>query len=83
MVTIVVLLILAAVSLNLVLGENGIITKASAAKEKHLIATYKERIEMIVADEQLEEQIHGKELTVQSLIDRFLEERENYWVRKR
>ena len=36
-VTIVVLLILAGVSINLVLGENGLITQAKEAKENQLV----------------------------------------------
>lgn len=44
-VTIVVLLILAGVSINLVIGQNGIITKAQEAKEKYEQAAINEEIE--------------------------------------
>ena len=45
-VTIIVLIILAGVSINLVLGENGIITKAKQAKEMMEIASLKEKLEL-------------------------------------
>lgn len=47
-VTIVVLLILAGVSINLVLGENGLITQAKDAKDKTLEADETEGIEFAV-----------------------------------
>ena len=45
-VTIIVLIILAGVSINLVLGENGIITKATDAKENTIIGQEKEQVEL-------------------------------------
>ena len=48
-ITIVVLLILAGVSINLVLGENGLITKAKEASEKTKNMDTKEKIELSVA----------------------------------
>ena len=42
-VTIIVLIILAGISINLVLGENGIITKSKQAKEKSEQATLNEQ----------------------------------------
>ena len=44
-VTIVVLLILAGVSINLVLGQNGLITNAKEAKISQEFSTYKEKLE--------------------------------------
>ena len=43
-VTVIVLLILAAVSIAMLTGKNGILSKASTAKEKHLIAQYEEEL---------------------------------------
>ena len=54
-VTIVVLLILAGVSLSLVLGENGIINKAKEAGDKYGEATKNEQLELEKVDEWLEE----------------------------
>ena len=49
-VTIVVLLILAGVALNLVLGENGIITRGQEAKIAHEVGAEKEDLKLNVAD---------------------------------
>ena len=58
-VTIVVLLILAGVSINLVLGDNGIIAKAKEAQRKSAEATQNDLIGMNELAQQLEEQING------------------------
>ena len=58
-VTIVVLLILAGVSINLVLGDNGIITKAKEAKRKSAEASQNDLIGMNELAQQLEEKING------------------------
>ena len=58
-VTIVVLLILAGVSINLVLGDNGIITKAKEAQRKSAEATQNDLIGMNELAQQLEEKING------------------------
>ena len=47
-VTIVVLLILAGVSINLVLGENGLITQAKEAREQTKSAEVNEKVKWIV-----------------------------------
>lgn len=41
-ITIIVLLILAGITISMLTGENGILNKASKAKEEHLIEQYKE-----------------------------------------
>ena len=58
-VTIVVLLILAGVSINLVLGNNGIIAKAKDAETKSAEATQNDLIGMNELAQQLEEKING------------------------
>ena len=58
-VTIVVLLILAGVSINLVLGNNGIIAKAKDAKTKSAEASQNDLIGMNELAQQLEEKING------------------------
>ena len=54
-VTIIVLIILAGVSISLVLGENGIITKATEAKEKNEKAADKESISLAVVSSQMKD----------------------------
>ena len=53
-VTIVVLLILAGVSLNLLIGNNGIITRAKQAKISNDLSSYKEQVAMFIADKKTE-----------------------------
>ena len=53
-VTIVVLLILAGVSLNLLIGNNGIITRAQQAKISNDLSSYKEQLAMFIADKKAE-----------------------------
>ena len=52
-VTIIVLIILAGVSISMVVGDNGIITQAQRAKEETANATEKEKIELAVVASQL------------------------------
>ncbi len=56
-VTIVVLLILAGVSLNLVLGENGLINKAKEGRDKYAESAKNEQSELNKVDEWIEENI--------------------------
>lgn len=53
-VTIIVLIILAGISINLILGENGIIRKAKEAKEKHEAAVQEEKEQLDIAYDQIE-----------------------------
>ena len=53
-VTIVVLLILAGVSLNLLIGNNGIITRARQAKISNDLSSYKEQLAMFIAEKKVE-----------------------------
>ena len=53
-VTIVVLLILAGVSLNLLIGNNGIMTRAKQAKISNDLSSYKEQLAMFIADKKSE-----------------------------
>ena len=45
-VTVIVLIILGGISIHLILGNNGVITKAEDAKEQHKIAELEERLEL-------------------------------------
>ena len=66
-ITIIVLLILAAVSIAMLTGENGILSKASTAKEKHLIAQYEEELNLCIVEMQTDEL---GTLTMQKLIEK-------------
>lgn len=71
LITIIVLLILAGVSINLIVGENGIVSKAQQAKEKMDFASVKENIEMEIVAIQTEN-ITNK-LTESEIIDKLVE----------
>ncbi len=63
-ITIIVLIILSAVTYNLTLGENGIITKAYEAKYLTELAQYKEELELFKAEKLLENNnFEGESLT--------------------
>jgi len=59
-VTIIVLIILATVSITLLLGENGLITRVKDAEERYRIDELKERIEITIAEEQID-QLSGEQ----------------------
>lgn len=61
-ITIIILLILAGVSLNLVMGEKGILKSATDASEKTIKAQIKEEIELAIMDIQAEQLPEGKKL---------------------
>lgn len=65
-VTIVILLILAGVSINLVLGQNGLIAKAQEAALKTDKASLNEKIQMAIVAAQMEDNEY-KELTAENL----------------
>jgi|GEM_PF-1181405 surface antigen bspA-like len=53
-VTVVVLIVLAGVSINLVIGNNGIIEKGKIAKESQELAKYKENMSMFIQEKYME-----------------------------
>lgn len=62
-VTIIVLIILAGISINLVLGENGIITRAKEAKKVQEIVQIKEEIGLEIATKETEKLSKGNSIT--------------------
>lgn len=61
-VTIIVLIILAGVSVNLVLGQNGIITKAKEAKKEHEKEAIKEKVSLMMGEYATEREENDKKL---------------------
>ena len=53
-ITIIILLILAGITIGTLMGENGILTKAKQAQEETQKAQYKEEIELIIMEKQME-----------------------------
>lgn len=69
MVTIILLLILAGITISLVIGQNGIIGKASRSQEKQIEATEIEKIKMAVLDKQMNNSLQTP-ITLQDAIDK-------------
>ncbi|MCI8760166.1 MAG: hypothetical protein HFJ34_03455 [Clostridia bacterium] len=57
-ITIIVLLILATISILTLTGDNGILSNASKAKEETLLAEIKEKVNLMLADYQIEKMDH-------------------------
>lgn len=53
-ITIVILLILAGISINIVLGDNGVVTKAQQAKISTNLGSYYEQLNMFITDKKME-----------------------------
>lgn len=66
-ITIIVLLILAGVSISLTIGENGILTKAKDSKERYEEAREYERVQLVIADAQMRS--NSKKITYKNLKD--------------
>ncbi len=60
-ITIIILLILAGISIAMLTGSNGLLTKALKAKEEHLISQYQEEINLIIVEEVAERKTEVKE----------------------
>lgn len=70
-ITIIVLLILAGVSITTLTGDNGIMKQSENAKENTQISNYQEQIELIIADEMVERKTTAKvEPLIQSLYNK-------------
>jgi len=78
-VTIIVLIILAGISINLVLGENGLIEKSKKSKEQTLIAQYKEQIDFIKAETRMK---YENEITLEKLKNALDSDNQKSWVNK-
>ncbi len=76
-ITIIVLILLAGISINMLLGKNGILERAKNAKEQTLIAQYKEQIELVKAETRLQ-YIDG--VTLERLKSAFDSDSQKDWV---
>ena len=74
-ITIIVLIILAGISIQLLLGENGIITKAKKSKEVTEISAVEEKAQLIYADKQIENGLNSNQI-MQQIIEEL--KAENY-----
>ena len=72
-ITIIVLLILAGVTLNMVMGENGIFGKANNAKNKTEVAKYEEELRMCVLELQTDAATNGTTFNMETIKNKFVE----------
>lgn len=72
-VTIVVLLILAFISISLLMGENGIINKASESKEETIKAKEREMIQLTYQDLEMEYTLYGTDITADRVWEKLKE----------
>ena len=72
-ITIIVLLILASVTLNMVMGENGIFGKANNAKNKTEVAQYEEELRMCVLELQTDAATNGTTFNMDTIKNKFVE----------
>ena len=72
-ITIIVLLILAGVTLNMVMGENGIFGKANNAKDKTEVAQYEEELRMCVLELQTDAAANGTTFNMDTIKNKFVE----------
>ena len=66
-ITIIVLLILAGITLNMVIGENGIFAKATNAKNKTEVAQYEEELRMSILEMQTDSATNGLEFNIDTI----------------
>lgn len=78
-VTIIILIILAGISINMLLGENGIIERTKTAKKETLIAQYKEKIDLVKAETGIK---NKGNIILDNLNDAFNENSQKDWVNK-
>ena len=78
-ITIIILIILAGVSINVLDGDNGIINRTKQAKEQTLIAQYKEDIELVKTETRLK---YNDGLTLERLKNAFDDDSKKEWVNK-
>lgn len=72
-ITIIVLIILAGISVQLILGENGIIKKAKESKLMTEISAVEEKAQLIYADKQIENELNSNKI-IQEIVDELRKE---------
>lgn len=69
-ITIIILLILAGITINLTLGENGILKRSEGAKEEYTKSDIKEELEMDISEMYIVKKGKGETLTKQDIADK-------------
>lgn len=72
-ITIIILLILAGVTINVLLGENGLFNTAKNAGEEYNLAGIREKVETEILNLDMEKVLNGETLTVEEVLVKTLE----------
>lgn len=72
-ITVIVMLILAGISVNMLIGENGIIEKTKIAKQENIKGQIKEELELQITDTNLQKITKNEEVSKQEIVDKLSE----------
>ena len=72
-ITIIVLLILAGATLNMIMGDSGIFSKANQAKNKTEVAQYEEELRMCILELQTDSATNGTTFNMETIKNKFVE----------
>ena len=81
-VTIIVLIILAGITISMTVGDNGIFTKAKEARRQYEIATIREKIETTILDIQSDKIAKAEECTIDVIIEELPNKINNITIEK-
>ena len=68
-ITVIILLILAGVAINLIMGQDGLLNKAKQATGKYQIESIKEKIELAISELSMNKMMEGKTLSLTDLAE--------------
>ena len=74
--TIVILIILATISINWIFGDNGLVNRTEQAKFEHSKAEARERLELVLADAYVEKNVNKAEYNQNEFLDDFIHKQE-------
>ena len=75
-ITIVILIILATISINWIFGESGLVNRTEQAKFEHSKSEAQERLELVLADAYVEKNVNKAEYNQNEFLDDFIHEQE-------
>ena len=81
-ITIIVLLILAGITIATLTGENGILKKTTTAEEEHKISQYKEELNLIITEEITERKTETKKEPIIDSLDTKIKTQKKEWIAK-
>ena len=79
-VTIVVILILSSITINMLLGENGILEQSTKAADSQKAATYRDKIEMALLHVQINLSTEDNGLSIDKITEEFSSSNQQDWI---